>query len=49
MKPQITPEQFKATILKGSTDRTAKPYVSKQRAPRKQNIAGLQASLERGI
>jgi len=49
MKPRITPEQFKATILKSSTDRTAKPYVSKQRAPKEQNVAGLQASLERGI
>lgn len=49
MKTQITPEQFKATIIKGSTDTTAKPYISKQRAPRKQNVAGLLASLNRGI
>ncbi len=49
MKTQITAEQFHATIIKGSTDATCKPYVSKQHAPKKQNVAALQTSLNRGL
>lgn len=52
MKTQITPQQFHATIIKGSTDATAKPYVSKQRPSFKQDankLVALQASINRGI
>jgi hypothetical protein len=51
MKNQITAEQFKVTIGRGQTNKSAvaKPYVSKEQSIiRKLDVSSLAISLQRG-